>query len=68
MRPKPIDTTKPDAYTKQLYHALLISSLCNNSSIRRDEETGELKSIGDPTEVALTVAAQKAGLGLSVNS
>lgn len=63
MRPKPIDTTKPDAYTKQLYHALLISSLCNNSSIRRDEETGELKSIGDPTEVALTVAAQKAGLG-----
>ncbi|KAL7318226.1 hypothetical protein PS15m_004478 [Mucor circinelloides] len=63
MRPKPIDTTKPDAYTKQLYNALLISSLCNNSSIRRDEETGELKSIGDPTEVALTVAAQKAGLG-----
>lgn len=63
MRPKPIDTTRPDAYTKQLYHALLISSLCNNSSIRRDEETGELKSIGDPTEVALTVAAQKAGLG-----
>lgn len=63
MRPKPIDTTKPDAYTKQLYHALMVSSLCNNSSIRRDEESGELKSIGDPTEIALTVAAQKAGLG-----
>lgn len=63
MRSKPIDTTKPDAYTKQLYHALMVSSLCNNSSIRRDEESGELKSIGDPTEIALTVAAQKAGLG-----
>ncbi|CEP13383.1 hypothetical protein [Parasitella parasitica] len=62
MRPKPIDTTNPNAYSKQLYHALMVSSLCNNSSISRDEETGLLKSIGDPTEVALTVAAQKAGL------
>ncbi|KAI8643707.1 hypothetical protein BD408DRAFT_385071 [Parasitella parasitica] len=62
MRAKPIDTANPNAYSKQLYHALMVSSLCNNSSINRDEESGQLKSIGDPTEVALTVAAQKAGL------
>jgi Ca2+-transporting ATPase len=65
MRSKPVDTTQPESYSQQLYYAMMISSLCNNSSIRRDEETGELKSIGDPTEVALTVAAQKAGLGRS---
>jgi Ca2+-transporting ATPase len=41
----------------------MIASLCNNSSIRIDEETGQLKPIGDPTEVALTVAAEKGGLG-----
>jgi Ca2+-transporting ATPase len=65
MRPKPVDITQPESYSQQFYYAMMISSLCNNSSIRRDEETGELKSIGDPTEVALTVAAQKAGLGRS---
>ncbi|KAI8079087.1 uncharacterized protein B0P05DRAFT_491402 [Gilbertella persicaria] len=63
MRPKSIDVSDPDAYTNQLYYAMLIASLCNNSSIRRDEETNELKPIGDPTEVALTVASQKASLG-----
>lgn len=65
MRPKSVDTTQPESYSQQLYYAMMVSSLCNNSSIRRDEETGELKPIGDPTEVALTVAAQKAGLGRS---
>ncbi|KAG2234949.1 hypothetical protein INT48_005103 [Thamnidium elegans] len=63
MRPKPIDTEHPEGYTKQLYSAFMVSSLCNNSAIRKDEETGEFKSIGDPTEIALTVAAQKGGLG-----
>lgn len=62
MIPKPIDTAHPEGYTKQLYSAFMISSLCNNSSIHMDE-TGEFKSIGDPTEIALTVAAQKGGLG-----
>ncbi|KAG2208540.1 hypothetical protein INT47_010236 [Mucor saturninus] len=63
MVPKPIDTTHPEGYTKQLYSAFMISSLCNNSSIHMDDETGDFKSIGDPTEIALTVAAQKGGLG-----
>jgi Ca2+-transporting ATPase len=63
MRPKPIDTSEPSTYTRQLYNAFMIANLCNNSSIRRDEETGELKTVGDPTEIALTVASQKAGLG-----
>jgi Ca2+-transporting ATPase len=62
MRPKAIDTERPEDYSKQLYLAFLISSLCNNSAIQKDEETGDYKSIGDPTEIALTVAAQKGSL------
>ncbi|KAI8349622.1 hypothetical protein EDC96DRAFT_519911 [Choanephora cucurbitarum] len=65
MLPKPIDTSATSSYSNQMYYAMMISSLCNNSDIRRDEETGEMKSIGDPTEVALTVAAQKAKIGRS---
>lgn len=63
MRPKTIDTEHPEDYSKQLYLAFLVSSLCNNSAIHKDEKTGEYKSVGDPTEIALTVAAQKGGLG-----
>ncbi|CAG8682422.1 13829_t:CDS:10 [Funneliformis mosseae] len=40
--------------------ALMISSLCNNSSVTKDDD-GEWKGIGDPTEVALVLAAQKGG-------
>ncbi|KAG1470818.1 hypothetical protein G6F56_002463 [Rhizopus delemar] len=61
MKPKPIDTEHPESYTRQLYYACMVSALCNNSSIR--EEEGELKAIGDPTEIALTVASQKAHMG-----
>lgn len=64
MRSKPIDTEHPEDYTKQLYYAFMVASLCNNSSIRQEED-GEFKPIGDPTEIALTVAAQKGGLGRS---
>lgn len=63
MKPKLINTERPEDYTKQLYSAFMISNLCNNSAIRQDEETGEYKSIGDPTEIALIVASQKGGLG-----
>lgn len=41
--------------------AMACCSLCNNSNINRTAE-GELEAIGDPTEVALLVAAKKAGL------
>ncbi|CAI2175595.1 19955_t:CDS:10 [Funneliformis geosporum] len=40
--------------------ALMISSLCNNSSVTKNDD-GEWKGIGDPTEVALVLAAQKGG-------
>ena len=41
MRPKSIDTSEPETYTQQLYYAFMIASLCNNSAIKKDEETGE---------------------------
>eukprot|EP01116_Phalansterium_solitarium_P022256 TRINITY_DN7284_c0_g1_i2.p1 TRINITY_DN7284_c0_g1~~TRINITY_DN7284_c0_g1_i2.p1 ORF type:complete len:803 (+),score=327.65 TRINITY_DN7284_c0_g1_i2:133-2541(+) len=40
--------------------AILACSLCNNSTIALDAETKRWVSTGDPTEVALTVAAHKA--------
>lgn len=49
-----------------LYEVIMISTLCNNSSIEFDKEKQEWKSIGDPTEVALEVLAEKAQLGKSV--
>ncbi|KAL0076999.1 hypothetical protein J3Q64DRAFT_1770100 [Phycomyces blakesleeanus] len=63
LRTHPLDPTNPSAYTSHLFYALMVAGLCNNSSIVLDEETGEYTPIGDPTEIALTVAAQKAGLG-----
>lgn len=69
----------------QMLISLMVSSLCNNSSVVQDDDekdvkdvtvdvptqeavntlpptkTVEWKGIGDPTEVALVVAAQKAG-------
>jgi len=56
------DTGKTyDTADAQLMAAILSASLCNNSSVVLDPETNEWKSIGDPTEVAMIVAAQKAG-------
>jgi len=56
------DTGKTyDTADAQLMAAILSASLCNNSSVLLDPETKEWKSIGDPTEVAMIVAAQKAG-------
>ncbi|KAG9301212.1 hypothetical protein G9A89_012595 [Geosiphon pyriformis] len=47
----------------QMVAALMVSCLCNNASIVKDEkgEEGFWKGIGDPTEVALMLAAQKGG-------
>lgn len=56
------DTGKTyDTADSHLMAAILSASLCNNSSVVKDPETNEWKSIGDPTEVAMIVAAQKAG-------
>ncbi|KAI9485475.1 MAG: hypothetical protein EXX96DRAFT_545245 [Benjaminiella poitrasii] len=62
IKSKPIDRDQPESYTRQLYYALMVASLCNNSDVRRNQETGQLEAVGDPTEIALTVAAQKAKL------
>ncbi|MDK2931845.1 MAG: P-type Ca2+ transporter type [Bacillota bacterium] len=40
-----------------------IASLCNNSELRQNPDTGEWYVTGDPTEGALVVAARKAGFG-----
>ncbi|KAI9028210.1 hypothetical protein CLU79DRAFT_787889 [Phycomyces nitens] len=63
LRTHPLDPSNPSAYSVNLFYALMVAGLCNNSSIVLDEDTGEYTPIGDPTEIALTVAAQKAGLG-----
>ncbi|KAF9983607.1 P-type ATPase, partial [Modicella reniformis] len=81
--PKVLGKTLHDVPAQMLV-SLMVSSLCNNSSVVMESETGsnptinvevsdegknteacpsagEWKGIGDPTEVALVVAAQKAG-------
>jgi Ca2+-transporting ATPase len=61
-------THKPVAVGKDLESipgplaaSLLVCSLCNNSNIEK-AESGNWKSIGDPTEVAMLVAGYKGGL------
>ncbi|KAJ1871936.1 hypothetical protein LPJ55_003515 [Coemansia sp. RSA 990] len=42
--------------------SFVVCAMCNNSEVFYDEEAGQWSSLGDATEVALTIAAQKAGL------
>ncbi|XHH09476.1 MAG: cation-translocating P-type ATPase [Candidatus Bathyarchaeia archaeon] len=51
--------TVPDENLKEL---LRISVLCNDSGLEQDTQTGKWIVKGDPTEGALVVAAQKAGI------
>lgn len=66
MRPHAMDTEHPEAYPHHLRYALMVAGLCNNASVVMDEETKEWLPVGDPTEIALTVASQKGKLGQSV--
>lgn len=50
---------KPEADLKLL---LQIGALCNNASLRRNDDANTWEIFGDPTEGALIVAAAKAGL------
>ncbi|KAI8906601.1 hypothetical protein DFJ77DRAFT_195075 [Powellomyces hirtus] len=50
-----------DEMPSHLFAGTMASSLCNNSTINWDEETKGWKMIGDPTEVAMIIAAQKVG-------
>jgi len=45
---------------QQLYLALCISTLCNDAKL--DRSAGNTAVLGDPTEAALIVAAEKAGI------
>jgi Ca2+-transporting ATPase len=58
-----LDTSLVENYPIHLRYALMVSSLCNNSSISYNHDNKEWKAIGDPTEVALVVASQKGKLG-----
>lgn len=54
-------TVEPTSYSSQFRYALMVSALCNNASV--SYEANEWKALGDPTEVALTVASEKGKLG-----
>ena len=45
-----------------LQRALEVGVLCNNAALNHDESDGEVRSVGEPTEVALLVAGAKAGI------
>jgi Ca2+-transporting ATPase len=45
-----------------LQEALRLAALCNNATLHVRAEDGHVEAVGDPTEVALLVAARKAGL------
>lgn len=52
-----------ESYPLGLTAALAASGLCNNSSLTFDDSTKQWKTGGDPTEVALLVAAIRGQLG-----
>ncbi|MEM3673331.1 MAG: cation-translocating P-type ATPase [Candidatus Bathyarchaeia archaeon] len=52
------DTVKPEG---SLEYLLKIGALCNNASLRKNDQNNTWEIFGDPTEGALIVAAAKAG-------
>ena len=50
------------AYPPAIGLTLTAGALCNDASLNPDPETGRYSFLGDPTEGALLVAAQQAGL------
>ena len=53
---------RTDTFPPRLRRALMVCSLCNNSSIPFHEDIGEYVPVGDPTEVAILLAAEKGKL------
>ena len=45
-----------------LLEALEIGVLCNNASLKQDEESDEVRGVGDPLEVAFLAVGAKAGI------
>ncbi|ORX69017.1 calcium ATPase, partial [Linderina pennispora] len=59
----PMDMTQTEKYgTAAADMSMVASALCNNAEVFYDEAEARWKSIGDPTEVAMAIAAQKAGV------
>ena len=58
-QPKP--TALPTALPTAVLELLRLGDTCNNSQWRFDSETNTAVTVGDPTEIALKVAAAKAG-------
>jgi len=56
-----VDAGHDAAGSPELIAALRVGVLCNNAVLAR-EPTGQIRTVGDPTEVALLVAGAKAGL------
>ncbi len=54
---------KKVAPDKNLATLLKVAVLCNDSALEQDTQTGKWIIRGDPTEGALVVAAEKAGIG-----
>ncbi|MGB9683412.1 MAG: cation-translocating P-type ATPase [Candidatus Bathyarchaeales archaeon] len=54
------DAVKPEASLELVFR---IGALCNNASLRKNDQNNTWEIFGDPTEGALIVAAAKAGLG-----
>jgi Ca2+-transporting ATPase len=52
---------KPEDLNPHLFSSLMVATLCNNSSISKDPFTQNIKTLGDPTEIAMTIAGLKAG-------
>lgn len=56
--------TKPNTLSTHLRNFMLVSSVCSNSEVRPSaEEKDKWDILGDPTEIALVIAAMKAGCG-----
>ena len=53
---------RTETFPARLRTALMVCALCNNSSIPFHEDIGEYVPVGDPTEVAILLAAEKGKL------
>ena len=58
-----LPATSPRGLPTPVYRAMQVCALCNNSAIAYNQEKSEWEYTGDPTEVALEVAARKLSLG-----
>ena len=52
----------PESTIANLFAAMMCATLCNNSSVVKEDESSTWKSIGDPTEVAMLIAGTRVGI------